>query len=298
MGDNSILSYRDVIKLFGSINLNVSSENDLWNQLVRKFDATGLCRAIGVGRIEIDVEIESGVFDIDGNDEYFTYDLGEPVNEDEPLRGTYTSVNGGIGKVVAYPVAGYTFTGDDKEVLYSLGNIISLLMARVRLSSNVEKTHYVDMMTGLYNTPGMIMEGKKLEAVGELFDMAIIFMNLRDFTGINKRISMKKGDEVMKRFAKLLNTLVSMNRGVAARLGGDKFLLIIPKSQLDTALTILSSVQEDIQILDHTEHIEIRAWIGVCRAKETDTFDEVMDGASAACEKAHAIGADEPVFAE
>ena len=298
MSDSKTLTYRDVIKLFGSINLRVSSVTELWEQLVRKFDGAGLFSQMNVGRIEIEVTIESGVFDMDGNDEFYTYDCGGPVNEAGAVHQNYTSVNGGVGRVSAWPVEGYTFTDDDFEVLDGFGNIISLFMARIRLSTNVEKSKYVDMLTGLYNTAGARMEGKKSEAMGKLYGMAVIFMNLRDFSGINKRISMKQGDEVLRRFAKLLNTIVSMDRGVAARLGGDKFLLIIPKTLLDTALSILSVVQIDIQILDRTEQVDLRAWIGVGVAGETDTFDEVMDKASSSCEKAHVFHSDEPIIAE
>ncbi len=287
MSEDKTLTYRDIIKLLGSINLKVSNINDLWNQLVRKFDASGLFSQMHVGRIEIDVMIESGVFNMDGSDEFYTYDSGNPVNESCAVRQNYPSVNGGMGRVTAYPVENYIFTDDDIEVLRGFGNIISLFMARIRLSANVEKSHYIDMNTGLNNADGLRMEGSKLEAVGELFNMSVIFINLRNFNEINTTIGVRQGDEVIKRFAKLLNTLVSMNRGIAARLGGDRFVLFIPKSQLENALSILEDVRIDLQILDRTEHIHLHSWTGVFTPSETDNFDDCINGAAIACDMAH-----------
>ena len=294
-GDNTP-TYKDIIKTFGNISFKVTTMSDLWSQIVRQLDASHLCEQMHVGKLDIDVITESNIFDIDGSDEIFTYDTGLPLNEDGVVSQSYSTISTGKGVVHAYPLEGHFFSDEDMEVLLSFGNIIHLFMSRLRLSINVEKSKYIDMMTGLYNTAGVRMEGKKLEAVGELYYMACIFINLKGFSYINKRIGMRNGDEVMRRYAKLISTLVSMNRGVAARLGGDRFFLIIPKTQLESALAILEDVQVDIQIFDHTEHINVNAWIGVFETTETDGIDDAMNGAAIANGVAKSTGSYHAVY--
>lgn len=290
MDKQDILTFQDLLKLFGSLNFKVTSINELWEQLLKKFKETNLLVQMKVGRLDINIMYEASVFDNDYRDDYYNYDSGLPINEEGVVHQSYPALNNGRGVVDAYPLEGYTFDDEDMKVLLSFGNIIYLLMSRIRLGINVEQSKYMDLMTGLHNTAGVRMEGKKLEAVGELFAMSVIFINLRGFSYINKRIGVKNGDEVLVRYARLLNTLVGMNRGLAARLGGDKFVLIIPKSQLNTALSILEDVQIDIQIFDHTEHVAVNAWIGVFENTETDSIDEALESASVACGVAHATG--------
>lgn len=296
MSDANSLTYRDVLDLFGTLNSNVASVDELWSQFSRKLEATRFLESINVARLEISIIIESSIYDYDGSDDFYSYDSGLPANESAVAHKSYPTNDNGHGEVDAYPVAGYEFTDDDIAQLYSFGNLIYVFMSRIRLAANIEKIKYMDLLTGIYNTAGMRREGKRLEAVGELFSMAVIFLNLRSFTAVNKRVGMKNGDLILNKYAKLLHTLSTMNGGIEARLGGDKFLLIIPKSQLDTALSILSHVQLDVQILDHSESVDVHAWMGVHNTTETDGIDDALSAASAACEKARGTGSDEPVY--
>ena len=296
MEQNNSLTFQDLLKLFGSLNYKVTSIEELWDQLLKRFSESKLIEQMKVGRLDINITIEASAFDLDEQDLFFNYDSGLPINEAGVAHQSYPTLNNGRGVVDAYPLADCEFTQDDMTVLLAFGNIIYLLMSRIRLGINIEKSKYMDLMTGLHNTAGVRMEGKKLEAVGELYYMSVIFINLRGFSYINKRIGMKSGDEVLMRYAKLLHTLVGMDRGAAARLGGDRFLLIIPKTQLATALTILEDVQIDIQIFDHTEHISVNAWIGVFETTETDDIDDALAGSSVACGVAKATGSYHAVY--
>ncbi len=289
------LSYKDVIKLFGNINLNVSKMDEFWDQFVRKRTGTKLCENMKVGLLEITISIETSSYDIDDTDEFFVYDSGLPVNEAGVAQHSYPTLNNGKGHVSAYPLEGMNFDDDDMAVLLSFGNIVYLMMERVRLGINIEKGKYMDLMTGLYNTPGIRTEGQKLAAVGELHHMAVLFINIRNFSGINDRIGMKNGNIVMIRYAKLLNTLSNMDRGLAARLGGDKFLLIIPKTQVDAAIAILKNIEFEIQILDHSETINVRAWIGIFEVSEIDSIDDAIGNASKTCEQARRRGLEDPL---
>ena len=290
MDQQVTLSFQDLLKLFGSLKYDAASIDELWDQLLKRLHETKLLEQMKVGRLDINIMYEGGVFDNDYRDDYYNYDSGLPLNNAGVVHKSYPVLSNGRGVVDAYPLEGCTFSEEDMQVLLAFGNIIYLLMSRIRLGINMERSKYMDVMTGLYNTAGVRMEGKKLEAVGELFFMSVIFINLRGFSYTNKRIGMKNGNEVLVRYAQLLNTLVGMDRGLAARLGGDKFLLIIPKTQLGTALSILEDVQIDIQIFDHTEHVAVNAWIGYYEINETDGIDEAMEGASVACGVARATG--------
>ncbi|WP_417595083.1 diguanylate cyclase domain-containing protein [Oceanospirillum sp.] len=106
------------------------------------------------------------------------------------------------------------------------------------LADQLRNLSELDPLTGLHNRRGMDRYMDKLERSGALFTQTIL--DLDHFKALNDRYGHSYGDEVLCHFAKLLNHLALTNKGLAVRLGGEEFVLILPMSEAMT----LSEIQK------------------------------------------------------
>ena len=119
------------------------------------------------------------------------------------------------------------------------------LMARIeRHREQMAMQSNIDQLTGLLNRRGL--EGR----AGVLFEdvrnrsrpLTLLFADLDGFKGINDALGHHVGDTVLKKIAGLINASIR-DTDLAARYGGDEFVMIMP----DTNLAHASLVAERLQ---------------------------------------------------
>ncbi|HET6534175.1 MAG TPA: diguanylate cyclase [Actinoplanes sp.] len=110
-----------------------------------------------------------------------------------------------------------------------------------------------DPLTGLRNRryvdeqlPGLIEQDPAL---------ALAIVDLDHFKRVNDLLSHDVGDQVLVRVAKLLETeLAAVCRGgFASRLGGEEFLLVLPRTQIAEATARLEGIRRAVSSCDWTE---------------------------------------------
>lgn len=110
----------------------------------------------------------------------------------------------------------------------------------------LEKTAIHDGMTGLLNHQAM------LDRLSYLINLSIrrgdplcaAFIDLNDLKKINDSLGHKNGDLLIKTLARTLNSLLR-NTDVAARIGGDEFLVIFPGLTEDNASKVMERISAD-----------------------------------------------------
>lgn len=133
-----------------------------------------------------------------------------------------------------------------------LGGIILLytyiLMSRIEHSRlNLEERSRLDSLTGLVNRRALE------EAAAALFqdlrewggEVAVMFADLDDFKQINDRYGHAVGDLVLRRFAGILQRSIR-GHDMAARYGGDEFVLILLDVDLAGAEQIARRIQASV----------------------------------------------------
>lgn len=122
------------------------------------------------------------------------------------------------------------------------------LMANVdRARRNLEIKSSMDMLTGLLNRRGLY------ERAGDLFDevdrsqrpMAILFADLDGFKAVNDAHGHHAGDNVLKSIGRLIIEC-TRDEDVAARFGGDEFVILLPDTTLEQATEVAHRLQSGL----------------------------------------------------
>jgi len=176
--------------------------------------------------------------------------------------------------------------------VYSLSNDIS---AQKKVEQQLEALARVDALTGLANRRQF--EERFSEAMARCRrsgrPMALMFMDIDRFKGINDTLGHAGGDEVLKTFAQRLSGCVRKTDTVA-RLAGDEFVVIL--EGLNTvdephflARKILASIAAEQRVLGHALTVTTSIGISFYEGDES-TEGQLMSLADKALYEAKAAG--------
>jgi diguanylate cyclase (GGDEF)-like protein len=160
-----------------------------------------------------------------------------------------------------------------------------------RRSATWRAGSFIDPLTGLLNRRG-VMEGLRREvdrALRERKPLSLLFADLDEFKAINDRFGHGPGDVVLAATARVLAGIVR-SFDVAARFGGDEFVVVLPGADGRQALHVAQRLRDALAEL-RTAPIpwQVRASIGSATLFETP-LDEEKDAAEGLMEAAdHAM---------
>ncbi len=164
----------------------------------------------------------------------------------------------------------------------------------VTLAQNHEQAAKTDELTGLSNRRDMhnrlTAEFSRYQRAGHHFSIALIDLDL--FKGINDRHGHDAGDEVLKAFAGLMKTVIRQT-DVAARWGGEEFLILLPDTSLLQALTLAERLRAEVaQTPFRFRGTELPVTIsaGVCSIAKAGSIDELLKQADVHLYSAKADG--------
>jgi diguanylate cyclase len=143
-----------------------------------------------------------------------------------------------------------------------------------------ERMALVDSLTGLANRRvaegRLASEAARSERYGH--PLTVISFDLDKFKQINDTYGHPAGDEVLKEFARRLQA-ASRKSDVAARMGGDEFLVLLPECTTDHVQTFLARMRPM-----ETEYAGVKisisfsaGWVGYEKGETTEQFLERAD---------------------
>lgn len=139
------------------------------------------------------------------------------------------------------------FTAKDRHLISYLADATAIALNNVQNFMALERLSIVDPLTQLYNRNFFIKsldkEIMRLNRYGG--DLAIMFIDLDDFKKLNDQYGHTVGDIVLKEFANLIkNSLRDID--IAARFGGEEFVIMLPNTDRNGALITAKRLQEKI----------------------------------------------------
>lgn len=156
--------------------------------------------------------------------------------------------------------------------LYVLGSFTLLysyiLMSRVDASRrSLELNSRIDPLTGLYN------RGALLEAAERLLDrvahrggrLVVMFADLDKFKAINDTQGHAAGDRVLREVGRILRKSVR-ETDIAARYGGDEFVLLLPETRLEQAEWVARRIQSAMARWARDNGLNVSMTIGLGEA--------------------------------
>lgn len=157
----------------------------------------------------------------------------------------------------------------------------------IKIKTRGNKT--TQYLTGLANAAGFLAEVEKIGKKGDLTDYSSFYFNLKGFGNLSKRYGHKEGDELIKRYAKVLRNNIQKGE-VIGHLGEDNFIALIKKENRQSFIDFLSSVEVVATAGDNWESVWISAYIGIWDIEEEPSdMREVISRPSIALSQAKNI---------
>lgn len=163
-----------------------------------------------------------------------------------------------------------------------------LAMLGVMVKEIVDDAHArseIDLLSGLYNRRGFT------ERVIPMFQLregrlpgTLILADLDRFKLVNDSYGHHTGDEVIRRFARVLKDVMP-NRAVAGRLGGEEFAVFLPSTDLEEARVVAHGMRAAMmsQRIDGlAEQARVTASFGVAAIATGEPLEQAMQRADKA----------------
>ena len=176
-------------------------------------------------------------------------------------------------------------------VLYSYS-----LMARIeRRHDRMAAQSGVDQLSGLLNRRGLEERALVLfeDVRKNARPLSVLFADLDGFKGINDTLGHHGGDVVLRNVAGLITANIRA-QDVAARYGGDEFVIIMPDTRLPQALLVAERLQAAVALWARQGEVNLSLSIGMGEApihgQELASLLKRVDGAMYLCKQSYGRG--------
>jgi len=145
------------------------------------------------------------------------------------------------------------FDDEDIALAKAIGEQIGMAVERAKLFEEISQLAITDDLTGLYNSRHLKRvlgeESKRSIRYGRSF--SFIMLDIDFFKKINDTYGHLFGDEILKETASLIKgCLRSMD--ILARYGGEEFAILLPETDLESALQTAERIRMAVENHDFT----------------------------------------------
>lgn len=166
---------------------------------------------------------------------------------------------------------------------YSGGNtentiVLAILMYAIHFNSLEDQKarlllETTEKKTGLLNESACVAKLNEILQHTNKVEYATAYFDLERFGLVNDKYGMDVGNRVLAEYAGILDKMVR-NDEILARQGGDRFIAIILKRNLDVFLAQLALTRVKFSENGEDYDVEIRAYVGIHNIEEEDTSAE------------------------
>jgi diguanylate cyclase (GGDEF)-like protein len=181
-------------------------------------------------------------------------------------------------------------------LLHALAQPIAHALARTQRLADLEQLSYTDELTRLYNARYWRewLAKELARAQRERSQLAVLFFDLDNFKDINDAYGHLVGSHVLQECGAILMESVRAS-DVAARYGGDEFVVILPSTDLERAIIVAKRLRQNLarHRFDGGQELSLRltASFGIaCYPLHAHTPYELIARADAAMYTAKAAG--------
>lgn len=115
------------------------------------------------------------------------------------------------------------------------------LMNGVYLDRKVYENSITDLQTGLLNLDGLLAKAAEHIGKGDIDDYVNIFMNIKNFNYVNKAFPYEEGTKILVEYTILVKDQLGEGEYIS-RLGGDNFVVLLKKENLDNFMNFVKDV--------------------------------------------------------
>jgi diguanylate cyclase (GGDEF)-like protein len=181
--------------------------------------------------------------------------IGVPLQTSERVFGVIELIN---------RMDGEAFTALDLKLLSTIADFGAIAIEKAYYVKALEKIANVDELTGLYNRRSLnrILEREVERCARDQESLVVLLVDLNGFKEINDRYGHAAGDEVLRRFAQLLDgTMRKVD--FLCRYGGDEFVVVMPDARRADGETVKQRIESKLDEANDEREIAITASIGL-----------------------------------
>ena len=260
-----------LLTLFENIDLSDDRLDFLYNDIIKRLEP--LADSLHLAKVSVKYIIFPNVFQLCGNSfSYETVYHEQTGSEDEALHIAYDTIRHEKCDVTLYPWKDYEWNDLEYRSVRMISQIVSIYMTRGSLINDLKRTPFIDILTGLDNSPGVFRAGSTLEKQGKLKDFASVFFNFKNFNYINKKYGGTNGDVIIKQHALRMFQFMDRKEGeIASRFGGDNFFALIKKEHLEDFLIMLNDINIIIDFKGEKVTLPIKVRAGIFDSSDENT---------------------------
>lgn len=142
-----------------------------------------------------------------------------------------------------------------------------ILMSRIEASRReLERQSSIDTLTGLINRRALFEIASPLfDRLGPGKNLVVMFADLDKFKAVNDTYGHATGDAVLQDFALILRECMR-STDIAARFGGDEFVLLLPNTPLTEATVVAERLRQQTAAFAQRKQIDLSISIGLGEA--------------------------------
>ncbi|GAW94227.1 diguanylate cyclase [Calderihabitans maritimus] len=176
----------------------------------------------------------------------------------------------------------YRFTPQELELVEAVAEQAGIAIENARLYEEVSRIAITDELTGLFTR---IYFNRRLEeewARANRYDssLSLVMIDIDDFKQVNDTRGHKVGDEVLKKVAYIIKNNLRAS-DVAARYGGDEFVLILPDTAEEGAVSVAEKIRKAVSELSDPK-VTISAGVAVYQPGKYKNAEEMLIAADMA----------------
>lgn len=194
----------------------------------------------------------------------------------------------------------------------SLRHELELALSEVRTKNlqleetlrRVEQAAATDPLTGLYNRRhfGKVIEQLFSEAQRYNNDLSCVMIDLDGYKQLNDTFGHQVGDQLLVVAARAI-TMNLRKMDVAARYGGDEFVLLLPRAATAEAASVVARIRDDFggasaALLRRNSGVTMSIGIGSLNGDDVTCTEQLIARADAALYRAKAQGRNRVVISE
>jgi diguanylate cyclase (GGDEF)-like protein len=160
---------------------------------------------------------------------------------------------------------------------YSMVAVATDITADVDLTNAYERMALTDRLTGMSNRRGVEREIRHelLRLRRYQTPISFIIFDIDHFKNINDQHGHGTGDEVLRMVAKAIGSCIR-ETDLAARWGGEEFLVVLPETSYSGALVCAEKIREAVQRVSDRVGFPVSISGGVHQPGPGETFAEIL----------------------
>lgn len=155
---------------------------------------------------------------------------------------------------------------------------MNALEARIKELKNISLR---DPLTGLFNRRYAYEAGPAAVAQCRRYggELHLIMLDIDHFKRVNDKLGHAVGDTVLKGIAELL-ILILRQSDILARIGGEEFVVILPRTDIEAAYNIANRIRDGVREHDFSEvPWTVTVSLGVVTLHQDEGFEEALERA-------------------